>query len=132
MAAGDRWYGGGMPASLVVCNVNLALSGLLSAMGYRHYPPPQPLLVGYDPYRDLPAGHLARLEENVVEMTLDAPAKPHAPGQPKYDTRLLVKVLLYGYATGTRSSRQLERLCTESLPYLYLTRGEAPSYGKIC
>jgi hypothetical protein len=41
-------------------------------------------------------------------------------------------VLVYGYATGVRSSRQLERHCRESLPYLFLTRGDAPSYRTLC
>src|SRR3954449_1922319 len=30
-------------------------------MGYRRYGPPQRLLIGYDPVRDLPSDHLARL-----------------------------------------------------------------------
>ena len=49
-------------------------------------------------------------------------------GQPPDDPRLGVKVWVYGYATGLRSSRQLERQCRESLPYLFLTRRDAPSY----
>jgi hypothetical protein len=53
-------------------------------------------------------------------------------GQPPYDPRLTLKVLVYAYATGIRSSRQMERLCRESLPYLFLTRGDAPSYRTLC
>jgi transposase len=101
-------------------------------MAYRHYPPPAPLLVGYDPEVLLPPDHLARLVETVVEVTLGPSYKPRGPGQPPFDPRLLVKVLTYGYATGVRSSRQLERLCGESLPYLYLTRGAQPSYRVFC
>jgi hypothetical protein len=41
-------------------------------------------------------------------------------------------VLLYGYATGTRSSRRLEQQCRESLPFLFLTRGDTPSYRTLC
>src|SRR5205823_1553958 len=101
-------------------------------MSYRPYPPPTPLLIGYDPVTDLPAGHLARLVEQVVEASLGPPRRPPGPGQPPFDPRLLVKVLVYGYATGQRSSRQLERLCAESLPYLFLTRGDTPSYRTLC
>lgn len=101
-------------------------------MAYRDYPPPAPLLFGYDPEAVLPADHLARLVEAVVEETLGAQPKPFGPGQPEYDPRLLVKVLIYGYATGVRSSRQLERQCGESLPYLYLARGAQPSYRVFC
>src|SRR6476661_1084374 len=53
-------------------------------------------------------------------------------GQPAFDPRLCANVLVYGYATGQRSSRQLERLCDESLPYLFLTRGDTPSYRTLC
>jgi transposase len=101
-------------------------------MSYRYYPPAGPLLIGYDPFRDLPADHLARLVEQVVEETVTGPPPPPGPGQPPFDPRLTLKVLVYGYATGTRSSRQLERLCAESLPYLFLTRGDTPSFKTLC
>ncbi len=99
---------------------------------YRPHPAPAPLLIGYDPVRDLPPDHLARLVEYVVEESVTPKRRRVTPGQPAYDPRLCVKVLVYGYATGIRSSRQLERLCSESLPYLFLTRGEAPSYRTLC
>ena len=101
-------------------------------MGFRSHPPPAERLFGYDPVRDLPENHLARFVEMVVEEASPTAPKPVAPGQPAYDPRLCLKVLVYGYATGVRSSRQLERLCRESLPYLFLTRGEAPSYRTLC
>ncbi len=99
----------------------------------RHYPPAGTQLFGYDPERDLPPDHLARLVEQVVEEALP-PGPPRAPqpGQPSWDQRLVAKVLIYGYATGVRSSRQLEQLCKESLPYLLFTRGAAPSYRVLC
>lgn len=101
-------------------------------MSYREHNPPSPRLVGYDPFFDLPMDHLSRLVEAVVEESIEVPAKSAGPGQPAFDPRLCVKVLVYGYATGVRSSRQLEKLCDESLPYLYLTRGDTPSYRTLC
>lgn len=101
-------------------------------MSYRRHDPPQPLLIGYDPVRDLPPDHLARLVEAVVEATVRPPHRAPQAGNPPYDPRLCLKVLVYGYATGVRSSRQLERHCRESLPYLFLTRGVAPSYHTLC
>jgi hypothetical protein len=90
------------------------------------------MLFGYDPVRDLPADHLARLVDLVVDEALPAQGAPTGPGQPAYSPRVYAKVLIYGYATGERSSRQLERLCRESLPYLLLARGEAPCYRSLC
>jgi transposase len=101
-------------------------------MSYRPYAPPAPLLIGYDPFRDLPGDHLARLVEQVVEASVRPGRRPAGAGQPPFDPRLPIKVLVYGYATGQRSSRQLERLCDESLPYLFLTRGDTPSYRTLC
>ncbi len=100
---------------------------------YRRHDPPAPLLFGYDPFRDLPLDHLARLVEHVVEETVVPPRRERGqPGQPPYDPRLWVKVLVYSYCTGVRSSRVMERHCRENLPLLFLTRGDAPSYHTLC
>lgn len=101
-------------------------------MSYRRYDPPAPLLVGYDPFRDLPLDHLARLIERVVEDTVVPPRRGSGRGQPPYDPRLCVKVLVYSYCTGVRSTRLMERHCRENLPLLFLTRGDAPSYRTLC
>src|SRR5438093_1747338 len=101
-------------------------------MSYRPYPPPTRLHRLYDPVADLPPDHLARWIEAVVEEAVTPPPHPPGRGQSPYDPRLTVKVLVYGYATGTRSSRQLSRLCRESLPYLFLTRGDSPSHTTLC
>jgi len=90
------------------------------------------MFFGYDPVQDLPGNHLAWLVERVVEEALQHPALPLKKGQPAFDPRLCAKVLLYGYATGIRSSRQLERHCRENLPFLLLTRGDTPSYRTLC
>jgi transposase len=101
-------------------------------MSYRAYPSPTPGFFGYDPVQDLPLDHLARLIEFVIEESIHPPAIGNIRGRQPFDPRLLAKVLLYGYSTGIRSSRQLERLCNESLPFLFLTRGDTPCYRTIC
>jgi len=101
-------------------------------MSYRPYPPPTRLHRLYDPVADLPPDHLARWVEAVVEEAVTPPPHPPGRGQSPYDPRLTIKVLVYGYATGIRSSRQLARLCRESLPYLFLTRGDHPSHTTLC
>ena len=87
---------------------------------------------GYDPARDLPGDHLARLVDLVVEAAVPAQGAPVGPGQPPYPPRVYAKILIYGYATGERSSRRLEQCCQESLPYLFLARGMVPSYRSLC
>ena len=100
-------------------------------MSYRPYPDSKPMLFGYDPYEVIPPDHLARLVELAVEET-ELPLETEArPGQPAFDPRPLLKISVYGYATGVRSSRRLEQNCRENLPYLLLTRGDAPSYHTL-
>ena len=82
--------------------------------------------------RDLPADHLARLVDYVVEASVQPPPRESGRGQPPFDPRLCIKVLIYAYATGIRSSRVMERQCHESLPFLFLTRGDAPCYRTLC
>lgn len=101
-------------------------------MAHRPHSAPSFMAVGYDPHRDLPTDHLARLVEFVVERTELCRNDKAGTGQPSYDPKLCAKVMVYGYATGTRSSRQLERMCNECLPYLFLTRGDTPSYRTLC
>jgi transposase len=101
-------------------------------VSYRPYPAATPALVVRDPVLDLPADHLARLVDQVVDQVIEPTPRPPSRGQPPYNPRLPLKVLLYGYATGVRSSRRLEQLCEESLPYLLLTRGDTPSYRTLC
>jgi len=101
-------------------------------MSYRAYPPPTIKPDGYDPVRDLPANHLAWLVESTVEAALQGRTLPPGDGQPPFDLRLCAKVLIYGYATGIRSSRLLQRNCEENLPFLLLTRGDTPSYRTLC
>jgi transposase len=101
-------------------------------VSYRAHSAPTAMFFGYDPVQDLPGNHLAWLVERVVEEALQHPALPLKKGQPAFDPRLCAKVLLYGYATGIRSSRQLERQCRENLPFLLLTRGDTPSYRTLC
>src|SRR5205823_2052166 len=101
-------------------------------MSYRPYAPPAPLLIGYDPFSDLPQDHLARFVEAVAEEAITVAPDPPGPGPPPFDPRLPLKVLASGYATGIRSSRRQEQLCAESLPYLFLTRADTPGYRTLC
>jgi len=98
---------------------------------YRTYAEPAPLLLGYDPVRDLPSDHLARFIDEVVDQVPVPDKVKTGQGQPPYHPRLCLKVLLYAYATGVRSSRLVAQACRESLPYLYLTRGDHPSHTAL-
>src|SRR3989441_9636299 len=52
-------------------------------------------------------------------------------GYPPYDPRLMVKLLIYGYCTGQRSSRVIEGRCHDDVAFRYLAAGAAPDYRSI-
>jgi transposase len=83
----------------------------------------------------LPSDHLARFIADLVDEHLDlsriGAAYTEGRGAPPYDPRLMVRVLLYGYTTGVRSSRKLEAACVDVVAFRWLAGGTAPDYRSI-
>jgi transposase len=52
-------------------------------------------------------------------------------GHPAYHPKTLLGVLLYAYATGVRSSRQIQRRCTEDLAFRVLAGNQLPDHVTI-
>ena len=78
---------------------------------YRAYQPEQALLLPPDLRDWVPAEHLVWFVCDLVD-TLDLSAieahyEAEMRGQPPYHPRLMVKLLVYGYCLGVRSSRKL-------------------------
>jgi transposase len=91
-------------------------------------------LFGPSPELLLPAEHYARAIDDIVErLGLERVNRKyqHTPGEPAYDARLLVKVLIFAYMRGTTSSREMARQCEESIAFRYLTRGQCPDFRTI-
>ena len=80
-------------------------------------------------------GHLCRFVSELVDEVLDLEpflaAYTEQRGYPPYDPRLMVKLLVYGYITGVRSSRAIERSCTDSVPFRFLAANQAPDFRSI-
>jgi transposase len=95
----------------------------------------QPFLLPPDLRDWLPEGHLAWFVLGVVDQLGLAPFyrahRDDGHGHPAYDPKLLLGVLLYGYAIGVRSSRQLQRRCTEDLAFRVLAGNQAPDHVTI-
>lgn len=53
-------------------------------------------------------------------------------GQPPIRPKILAGVILYGLSMGIRSSRTLERVCANSIDYLWLTSGRMVDHSTIC
>jgi transposase len=56
---------------------------------------------------------------------------PGKEGNPSYDARAMLKLLVYGYSYGTRSSRRLEREVNYNLSFIWLMGGLKPDFKTI-
>jgi|SRR5215216_2238950 len=83
----------------------------------------------------LPVGHLAWYLLDVVER-LDLGAfygeyRADGSGRPAHDPGMMVALLLYAYAVGERSSRQIERRCQEDVAFRVIAANRAPDHTTI-
>ncbi len=81
----------------------------------------------------LPADHLARFIVAIVEM-LDLSAfyaYYAAVGGVPIDPKVLLGLLLYGYATGVFSSRKIEQAIYEIIPFRFIAGGLHPDHSTI-
>lgn len=52
-------------------------------------------------------------------------------GRPSFDTKIFLKIYLYGYLNGLRSSRKLEKECVRNIELQWLLCGIVPNYHSI-
>lgn len=102
---------------------------------FRRYDPDQMFLMPPSIGDWLPEEHLARFVSELVEEVLDLEpflgAYTEARGFPPYDPRLMLKLLIYGYTTGVRSSRGIERRCADDVAFRFLAANAAPDFRTI-
>lgn len=103
-------------------------------MPFQDYSPEQAALLPTHVRDVLDENHLVFLISAVVEkQDLRAwEAVYSEEGQRPYHPAMLLKVLLYGFALGVRSSRKLEQRSKEDLGFRYLTGGAQPDHKTIC
>lgn len=104
------------------------------AKTFRPYEPNQLLLMPPALGDWVPEGHLARFVSDVADgLDLSAIEDSYEEGRgyPPYHPRMMVKVLLYGYATGTYSSRRLATKLVDSVAFRFLAAGNEPDFRTI-
>ena len=79
--------------------------------------------------------HPVRAYDAFVD-ALDGPslgleADPHQAGCPAYPPTSMLKILVYAYSYGIRSSRKIERALQENLSFLWLAGGLKPDFKTI-
>ncbi|WP_244857286.1 IS1182-like element ISAzo1 family transposase [Aromatoleum bremense] len=81
----------------------------------------------------LPESHLARYVVDVVEgLDLSALERAYAGrGSDAYHPALLLSLLIYGYATGTHSSRKIERATYDSLAFRFIACDQHPDHDTL-
>ena len=110
--------------------------GLPMPTTFRAYQPDQPLLLPPDLQEWVPPGHLAHHVSDVVD-ALDltafyAPYEGDGRRNAPYEPSMMVKVLIYAYATGTFSSRAVARKLEEDVAFRMLAAGNFPQHRTVC
>jgi transposase len=103
---------------------------------YLPYEPRQQMLLPEALQDWLPEGHLAYyISDTVDSLDLSAFHARYAKGGPRnqpFHPAMMVKVLVYGYATGVFSSRKLARRLYEDVSFRVLAAGNFPAHRTIC
>ena len=81
----------------------------------------------------LPEKHLARYVVEVIDH-LDTRAMEHAyrgAGSASYHPKMLLGLLVYGYATGVFSSRKIERATYDSVAFRFIAANDHPDHDTV-
>ena len=103
---------------------------------FRPYQPDQLLLLSPDLREWLPAGHLVHHVSDLVD-ALDlsafyAPYEGDGRRNAPYEPTMMVKVLIYAYATGVFSSRAIARKLEEDVAFRVLAAENFPQHRTLC
>ena len=84
----------------------------------------------------LPSGHLALFVSDVVDaldlrVLMESYESDSDRGRPPYHPAMMLKLLIYGYCMGKRSSRKIERATYEEIPYRVLAGDQHPDHDSI-
>lgn len=96
--------------------------------------PDQALILPFTPREWLDDNHPALAINDLVDaLDLSAIVGSYTVlrGQPPYDPAAMCKILVFAYARGIRSSRQIERACHDDVGFRYLSGNQLPHFTTI-
>jgi transposase len=81
----------------------------------------------------IPEGHLGRVINEIVDTfdTTEIEKRYSYQGQKSYHPKLLIKLWVYGYATGTLSGRKIAAKCETDTAWMYLGGMHRPDFRTI-
>lgn len=106
----------------------------MNTKNFRPYEPKQMMLLPPSLDEWLPEDHLVYFISDAVDQMDLRPiyAKYSNPkGYPPYDPRMMVKVWIYAYAVGIRSSRRVERALYEDVAMRVLSANQQPDHWTL-
>ena len=102
---------------------------------YRRYEPDQELLLPPSLRDWLAEDHLAFFISDTIDAmdlsAFDARYGTEGPGKQAFDPRMMVKVLVYAYATGTFSSRKIAAKLHDDVAFRFLAAENFPAHRTI-
>ena len=103
---------------------------------FRRYEPDQMLLLAPDLREWVGEGHLAHHVSDLVDSVdlsgFYAPYEGDGRRNAPYEPLMMVKVLIYAYATGVFSSRGIARKLEDDVAFRMLAAGNFPQHRTIC
>ena len=77
--------------------------------------------------------HPARVFSDLIDKLPIAGFKNAAvEGRPRFDTRMMLKVLLWAYANGIRASRKIEDRLRSDVVFMWLSGRQTPDFHTVC
>lgn len=103
---------------------------------YKRYDQSQQYLLPLNKGDLLPEDHLVFMVSDIVDMldlsSIIAYYERTKVGNPPYDPRMMVKLLIYGNCTGRRSSRMIRNAVHEDVGFRILAAENFPDHRTIC
>lgn len=100
---------------------------------YKEYNQGQGMLLPPSLEEVIPEKHLVRVINRIVEeMDLEAVyGRYKGGGTSSYQPKMLIKIIIYAYATQIYSGRQIAKQLRESIPFMWLSGGNQPDFRTI-
>lgn len=97
---------------------------------FRKYDQKQQFLLPLNLEDFVPENHLARVLNDIVDVVdITAIESTYSKeGCPAYHPIILLKILLYGYLIGIRSSRKLQQMTQTDTAFMYLAAMQKPDF----